>query len=368
MKRRKLLGRLALGGLGLAAVPSAYFYHQTERYVPVRSQFTRNPDLKDLLPAGQWPGTPLDQKGLFMNEQYPFWPKFAGLVKWQTEKNPYRDQKKADPERLPVVQQPSLAALGNNALLWLGHASFLLRINGVTLLIDPVLASPSVLMERFSALPLPTAQLMGIDYILVSHDHRDHCDKDSVTLLARQNPGATWLCGLHLDGLLRDWTGSANIQAAGWYQQYHTDGTGVKVYYLPSRHWSRRGLADTNRTLWGAFVIEGGGRRVYFGGDSGYGAHVGRVRELFGTVDYYLAGIGAFAPRWFMGPSHMHPEEAVKAAHDLQPKNLLPMHYGTFDLSDEPLLEPARIIRQLHAQGTLESRLVLPAVGEVVSL
>ncbi len=170
------MGRLALGGVGLAAVPSAYLYHQAERYVPVRSQFTRNPDLKDLLPAGQWPGTPLDQKGLFMNEQYPFWPTFASLVKWQTEKNPYRDQKKSDSERLRVVQQPSLAALGNNALLWLGHASFLVRLGGVTLLIDPVLDSPSVFMERFSVLPLAPAQLTGIDYILVSHDHRDHCD------------------------------------------------------------------------------------------------------------------------------------------------------------------------------------------------
>ncbi len=366
MKRRKLLGRLALGGVGLAAVPGVYFYHQTERYVPVRKDYTRNPALKDLLPAGQWPGTPLDQKGLFMNEQFPFWPKFADVVKWQTEKSPYRDAKKADKERLTVVPQPSLAALGDNALLWLGHASFLLRLGGVTMLIDPVLESPSVLMERHSALPLPPAQFTGLDYILVSHDHRDHCDQESVKRLARQNPGATWLTGLHLDGLLKEWTGSEKIQAAGWYQQYDT--RGVNVYYLPSRHWSRRGLADTNRTLWGAFVIEAAGRRIYFGGDSGYGNHVGRVRELFGTVDYYLAGMGAFAPRWFMGPSHMHPEEAARACNDLQPKNLLPMHYGTFDLSDEPLLEPARLIRQLHAQQAFSSRLVLPAVGEVVGL
>jgi L-ascorbate metabolism protein UlaG (beta-lactamase superfamily) len=164
--------------------------------------------------------------------------------------------------------------------------------------------------------------------------------------------------------LLKKWTNSEKIQAAGWYQQYNIQTQGLNIYYLPSRHWSRRGLTDTNTTLWGAFLIESNNRKIYFGGDSGYGSHVRKVRELFGEVDYYLAGIGAFAPRWFMGPSHMHPEEAVRASNELQPKNLLPMHYGTFDLSDEPLLEPGRIIRHLKENQVIQSNLVMPAVGE----
>ncbi len=368
MKRRKFISRLALGGVGLVSLPSAYIYRQSERYVPVPTSFSANPDLKTILPAAEWRGTPQDQKGLFVNEQHVFWPKFADVWKWQTERNPYKEAKKKDTARLTVVQQPSLAAIGDKTLVWLGHASFLITLGGKRILIDPVLQSPSVLMKRYSPLPLPTAQLTGLDYILVSHDHRDHCDEESIKLLAGQNPEATWLCGLKLDGLLKEWTGSGKIQAAGWYQQYNTNGSPVNITYLPSRHWSRRGLTDTNRTLWGAFLIEGGGKKIYFGGDSGYGSHVGRVHELFGEVDYYLAGIGAFAPRWFMGPSHMHPEEAAKACNDLQPKRLLPMHYGTFDLADEPLMEPARLIRQLEAQRAFRSQLVLPAVGEVLSL
>jgi L-ascorbate metabolism protein UlaG (beta-lactamase superfamily) len=368
MKRRKLIGQLALGGVGLVSLPSAYIYRQSERYVPVPTSYTANPDLKTILSSAEWPGTPVDQKGLFVNEQHVFWPRFADVWKWQTERNPYGEAKKKDTARLAVVQQPSLAAIGDNTLLWLGHASFLLTLGGKRILIDPVLQSPSVLMKRYSTLPLPPEQLSGLDYILVSHDHRDHCDKESIKLLAGQNPSATWLCGLKLDGLLKEWTGSNKIQAAGWYQQYNTEEAPVKVSYLPSRHWSRRGLTDTNRTLWGAFLIEGGGNKVYFGGDSGYGSHVGQVRELFGEVDYYLAGIGAFAPRWFMGPSHMHPEEAAKACNELQPKRLLPMHYGTFDLADEPLMEPARLIRQLETQRAFSSQLVLPAVGEVLSV
>jgi L-ascorbate metabolism protein UlaG (beta-lactamase superfamily) len=115
-------------------------------------------------------------------------------------------------------------------------------------------------------------------------------------------------------------------------------------------------------------MIQAAGKKIYFGGDSGYGSHLKKVRELYGEVDYYLAGIGAFAPRWFMGPSHMHPEEAARASNDLQPKNLLPMHFGTFDLSDEPLLEPARLIGQLKESNAFVSQLVLPKVGEIVPL
>jgi L-ascorbate metabolism protein UlaG (beta-lactamase superfamily) len=222
-------------------------------------------------------------------------------------------------------------------------------------------------MKRYSALPFSTSQLTELEYILVSHDHRDHCDEESIKLLAMQNPQSTWLTGLKLDKLLHKWTNSGKIQAAGWYQQYKTHAD-VNIYYLPSRHWSRRGLTDTNTTLWGAFLIEAAGKKVYFGGDSGYGSHIRKVRELFGEVDYYLAGIGAFAPRWFMGPSHMHPEEAAKSSNDLQAKNLLPMHYGTFDLSDEPLMEPDRLIRQLKESNSFDSKLVLPAVGEVLHL
>jgi L-ascorbate metabolism protein UlaG (beta-lactamase superfamily) len=223
-------------------------------------------------------------------------------------------------------------------------------------------------MKRYTALPFPVEAFKDLDYILVSHDHRDHCDESSIKLLARQNPQATWLCGLKLDSLLKKWTNAEKVQAAGWFQLYHMPDNGMKITYLPSRHWARRGLTDTNTTLWGAFMFETDSRKIYFGGDSGYGSHVAKVRELFGEVDYYLAGIGAFAPRWFMGPSHMHPEEAVRASNELKPKHLLPMHYGTFDLSDEPLMEPARIIRQLEASKTIQSKLVMPKVGEILTL
>lgn len=188
-------------------------------------------------------------------------------------------------------------------------------------------------------------------------------------MLAEQNRQAIWLGGLGLDTLLlQDWTGSKNIQAAGWYQQYDLPHSPVKISYLPTRHWSRRGLCDTNASLWGAFLLEHKGKKIYFGGDSGYGGHLKKVNELFGEIDYYLAGIGAFAPRWFMSPSHMHPEEVAQSSNDLQAKNLLPMHFGTFDLSDEPLLEPAHLILALKAQNAFAANLHIPAIGEAVKI
>ncbi len=368
MKRRKFISRISLSAATLAMPLSAYSIAKAERYRPVQTSYTRNRSFSAVPGSEDYPGTPHDQKGLFMNEEHIFWPTMSQVLKWQTTVNPYKAEKKKDIRRLPVIPRLSLDELPDNAITWLGHASFLIHLSGIRLLIDPVLTS-SLLLKRQSALPFNTKAFQHIDYILISHNHRDHCDKESIQLLAKQNPAATWLCGLGLDTLLlHEWTGSKKILAAGWYQQYPLHNSRLQIAYLPSRHWSRRGLSDTNASLWGAFMIQSPEKKIYFGGDSGYGSHLKKVTELFGTIDYYLAGIGAFAPRWFMSPSHMHPAEVAQSCNELQSKNLLPMHYGTFDLSDEPLLEPARLIQQLKRENAFASNLVLPAVGEFISI
>ena len=368
MKRRKFIHRISIGAISLAIPTAVYAKHESDSYMPIQTTFTRNSSFAAVPGMEDYPGTPLDQKELYMNEEHVFLPKMGDLLKWQTSTNPYKAEKKNDTRHLQVIPRHSLDELPDNAITWLGHATFLIHLNGIRLLIDPVLTS-SMLLKRQSALPFKTEAFHDIDYILISHNHRDHCDKDSIQLLAKQNPEANWLCGLGLDTLLLNkWTGSKKVQAAGWYQQYPLDSALLKISYLPSRHWSRRGLGDTNASLWGAFMIEGHGKKIYFGGDSGYGSHVKKVAELFGAVDYYIAGIGAFAPRWFMSPSHMHPEEVAQASNELKPHNLIPMHYGTFDLSDEPLLEPARLIQQLKKENAFAATLLLPAVGEIISL
>lgn len=370
MKRRKVISRLSIAGVALA-IPSAIFsISKADKYMQTLTSTTRNPTLPSVPGTEDYKGTPLDQNGYFMNEEIPFWPKTRDVIKWKLiDSNPYKDEKANFTERLQVITHSSMDFVSDNSIVWLGHASFLIHIRGVRILIDPVLGEPGFFLKRFSALPFNKNEFKNIDYILVSHNHRDHCDKDSIKLLAKLNPNAVWLCGLGLDELLlKEWTASDSIQAAGWYQQYQLKNKALNISFMPTRHWSRRGLNDTNKSLWGAFMIENQGGKIYFGGDSGYGSHFKRVPELFGEVDYYLAGIGAFAPRWFMAPSHMHPEEAAQACSEIRPKKILPMHFGTFDLSDEPLLEPLRLMTELIDKNAFGSELVVPVVGEVLKI
>lgn len=256
MERRKFIKRISFAS---AAVPLiACSIHNPRNNMPVKACYTHNPSLPYAPGTKDYPETPLDEKGLFMNEEHVFQPNMADILKWKLSPNPYREEKKHGTDKLQVNTQNSLDDLPDNS---------------------------------------------------ISHNHRDHCDKESIELLAGQNPETTWLCGLKLDSfLLADWTGSKKIRAAGWYQQYKTGDFPLKISFLPTRHWSRRGLFDTNATLRGAFLLESNGKKIYFGSDSGYADHLKKTHELFGNIDYYLAGVGAFAPRWFMSPSHMHPD------------------------------------------------------------
>ncbi|MDJ1467497.1 MBL fold metallo-hydrolase [Cytophagaceae bacterium DM2B3-1] len=336
-----------------------------ENLVPV--SYTSNPALLTILPVEKWKGTPLDAKGRFINHEFPFWPYLKDVLKWQTEHNPYKEIKKQERWHLPVRKDNSFLTSSDDVIVWLGHATFFIRINGVTLLTDPVFGNAGP-VKRKAALPVAALDIKGLDYVLISHNHRDHCDKPSLKIVASQNPQTTYLTGLRMKGLLQDFTKSTQIQEAGWYQQYITDNSKIKIYYLPSRHWARRGLTDTNTQLWGAYIIEAGGKTIYFSGDTGYGNHLKQVGELFPQIDYCIIGVGAFAPRWFMGSNHIAPDDAVKGFHEMSAKNMIPMHYGTFDLSDEPLSEPQRMLIDLKEKGQINGELKLLDIGEVLSI
>jgi L-ascorbate metabolism protein UlaG (beta-lactamase superfamily) len=250
--------------------------------------------------------------------------------------------------------------------VWLGHASFFIRLAGISMLIDPVLFNVS-LIKRQSALPVAVDELRNIDYMLISHDHRDHCDEKSLEILARNNPDAIYLTGLRLETLIQTFTHSTKIQSAGWYQQYKTDDD-IKICYVPSRHWGRRFLNDTNRRLWGGYVIQGAGKTIYFSGDSGYGSHFEDIGKIFPEIDYCIIGVGAYKPEFFMGQSHVSPTNAVKAFHDMHAKVMIPMHYGTFDLSDEPMGDPLRVLHKLDDQGEIKGDLKALKVGEILKV
>ncbi len=303
-----------------------------------------------------WQGTPLDKKGRFVNAEFPFLAKMTDVLKWQLSSNPFKEAKENDQERLQVLDPTDFLSGEKDGILWLGHASVYIRLGGKTILIDPVFGTPSF-VKRFVEVPNPLEKIKRVDYILVTHDHRDHCDEATLKSLANKFPNATFLGGLEMQDLFNDWkTESNEAKTAGWYQQFDL-GEDLKITFVPVRHWSRRGLFDMNQRLWGGFVIEGAGKKIYHGGDSGFGSHYEELGETFGKIDFFLIGIGAFEPRWFMQANHNNPEDALQAFQDAKAGTLIPMHYGTFDLSDEPPGEPLRRLKKDAENAGLTEKL-----------
>ena len=331
--------------------------------MPKRISYLRNAALPTVR-AG-YPGNKLFGNE-FANGEALFEPSFATVLKWQLSANPQKKEKKRDTWAPAVVDCAAAFSSTEDMLVWLGHACFLLRVAGVTLLFDPVLFG-SFGLRRRHALPCPPEAIRSIDYLLLSHGHRDHLDAQSIQLLAAQNPRMQVLSSLRMGPLLRGMAPGLPVQEAGWWQQYDLGpDSPLEITYLPAAHWHRRGLADLNRVLWGSFLIKADDRLIYFAGDTSYADHFEQIEQRFGPVDIALVPIGAYKPAYLMAQSHVNPHEAAKAVNVLRAGHIVPMHYGTFDLSDEPASEPLRQLTEVAAGGMLRGELHAPAVGEVL--
>ncbi len=325
-------------------------------------KFVSNPDIPFILK--NWHGNPVSSSGRFYHPEYPFELTWTDVAKWKSRPNPYKKAKKTETWQATVISDDSFLQHDRDVFVWLGHASFFFRLNGRSILVDPVFGKMSALMPRHSELPVPVSKFKKLDYILLTHDHRDHCDIPSLKELVRNNPQVKFVTGLGMSTVLSSFVKKQAITEMGWYQQFGDGGAGLKITYLPTRHWCRRWLTDTNRRLWGAFVFQTGERTIYFGGDSGYGNHYKETASLFPGIDFAFLGIGAFAPVWFMQSNHTSPSAAFIAFQDLKAKHLVPMHFGTFDLSDEPLGEPLRLLKNIVEERGLNGEVVFSGIGE----
>ncbi|MEK6478554.1 MBL fold metallo-hydrolase [Catalinimonas sp. 4WD22] len=287
---------------------------------------------------------------------------FKNILKWQLSRNPQKTEKKEDDFRLKVHRNTSFITSDEDLIVWLGHASFFIRINGISFFTDPCLKDLPI-VKRQIGLPCSIYDLIGINYLLISHGHRDHFDEASVNQLLDQNPKMELLLPLKIRELLGKKKKKVSIQEAGWWQQYKLK-EDVEVYFLPAKHWNRRYLNDLNRQLWGSFFIKAKGKSIYFGADSAYADHFKEIKQVMGSPDICILPVGAYKPSYVMKSAHMNPGEAVHAFHDLGGKVMIPMHYGTYDLSDEPMGEPVSILKDLEKRGSIKGELKLLDVGE----
>jgi len=248
-------------------------------------------------------------------------------------------------------------------ITWIGHSTVIIEIDGKRILTDPVWyqrASPfkNLGPKRFFDPPLPLEALPPIDLILLSHDHYDHLDKNTIlSLTSKKIPVVTLL---KVGRRLIKWGVDRNlITELDWWQSMELK-DGYTITALPSRHFSGRWLNDRFTTLWGSFAIKGPIHNVYFGADSGYYPGFKMIGEKLGPFDLTLLDTGAYHELW--ETIHMGPENAVQAHLDLKGKLLMPIHWGSFPLSTHSWTEPVeRIIKTAYEKGV---QLFLPAPGE----
>ncbi|MFC9732372.1 MBL fold metallo-hydrolase [Streptomyces roseolus] len=235
------------------------------------------------------------------------------------------------------------------AVTWAGHASWVLRIGGLTVLTDPVwsrriLGTPA----RLTPVGVRWEDLPPVDAVVISHNHFDHLDAPTLRRLPRATPVLV-PAGLGRWFVRRGFT---RVTELDWWEAAELDG--VRFDFVPAHHWSKRTLLDTCRSLWGGWVLtDPAGHRVYFAGDTGYGHWFAEIGRRHPGIDLALLPIGAYAPRWWLRDVHTDPEEAVRALQDLGARRMAPMHWATFVLSSEPVLEPLTRVRAAWAHAGL---------------
>ena len=264
----------------------------------------------------------------------------------------------------PRVAWDPQAVAENPSITWIGHSTMLVRMDGVTFLTDPIFseraspisfAGPSRLVEP----GVPLDALPHVDFVTLSHDHYDHTDLPSIEALAKR--GARFVAGLEMGELVRGVGGE--VVELDWWQS--TSIAGVEVHCVPAQHFSGRSLVGRDRRLWAGWVVAGPTRRFYHAGDTGYFPGFAELGKRLGPIDLAALPIGAYDPPEIMRFVHLNAEEAVQAAVDLGAQRAVAMHWGTFDLTDEPIDEPPRRFRTAaEAAGLGEDRAWVMAVGE----
>jgi len=250
-------------------------------------------------------------------------------------------------------------------LTWIGHASFLGALGGRWFLVDPVFAGHAgVLYPRYGAPGLDPSRLPEISVVLITHNHYDHLDAGALRSLPADVPVAV---PAGMGAWLRR-RGRERVIELEWWQTAEVDG--LELTLVPSCHWSRRGVFDTNRSLWGGWVVAAGGVGVYHAGDTADFDGFAEIGRRFPDLAAAMVPIGGYDPPWFMEHYHLNPEQAGRAFVETGARCLVAMHWGAFQLTDEPVSEPPqRMVAWWEREAPGDGRrLWVPSVGETMVL
>eukprot|EP00898_Chlorokybus_atmophyticus_P007900 jgi/Chlat1/8110/Chrsp75S07566 len=339
--------------------------------------------------------------GGFVNPWPSFTPHQSGLVtflklrfqEWDTKRSEAtKEVVDALPVKPPDWERIAAPPEGHVQATWIGHASFLLQFDGVTILTDPIWSdrcfrSQAIGPKRQAQIvppAFPLAKLPPIDVVIISHNHYDHLDENTIKALGNRP--------LYLVPLgVKEWMekfGVTNVKELDWWESHEAktlSGPTLKAVCTPCQHFSGRWLDDRNKTLWSSWVLEGPTKKVYFAGDTGYRSvpkdfqgvetditpvcpAFAEIGAKHGPFDLALIPIGAYSPRWFMSPVHCSPEDAVALHLAVKSKQSIGMHWGTFVLTDEPILEPPkRLIQELKRLSIDPSSFITLQHGETQS-
>jgi len=301
-----------------------------------------------------------EKGGKYYNPWMPMPEKgFTRMLKWRLADKPVYAENEVN--HLPDVEQLTAEYINSNDnfISWLGHASMLIKISGRVFMIDPVFGEiPFVKKRRVpSALSYEEAsRISGEVTILLTHNHYDHLDSKSLESLPA---GTKFIVPKGLTSTIHG-IREAEVKEMDWWEELNIDK--IKIVFLPSQHWSKRGLFDTDKSLWGSFLIDTGKKRLFICGDTGYTTVYKEIGTKYPGIDYAFMSTGASQPRWFMYYAHQNESEAIRGFNELGAKKMIPIHWGSFSLGDEPAGYAA-----IHTKNKFPETVILDG-GEIIKL
>lgn len=248
------------------------------------------------------------------------------------------------------------------ALYWLGHSSAVMELNGKRIIFDPVFdnAAPIALaVPRYGKAPITRTDLPPLDYIVITHSHYDHLERKTVQEITKGH----FIVPLGVGALLRGWGIDDNrITELGWDDTFEKDG--LKIIAVEGVHYSNRSPWNRNKTLWNSYVLSGTDKKIFWGGDTGYGQHFKRIGQKYGPFNLAALEIDGWNTGW--KNTHLFPNEVIKATQEMEAKQLLPIHFAVFDLALHPWDESIKMVADEVKKTDI--KLLTPQMGEKIDL